>query len=84
VIIFKGGNNKMTTNNIWKPKHKVWFKKNDDDKLGEEWGECEECGRHAEVKHNECPECRKMNYGYSQGAVTLKSYKNWEKNWKKK
>ena len=37
---------------IWKPKHKVWFKKNDDDELGkgeskeekESMGDCPGCG----------------------------------------
>ena len=46
-------------------------------------GKCKTCGRNVtrDLKRGDCSECAKMNYMYSQGAVTFKGFKEWEKNW---
>jgi len=45
---------------------------------------CKQCGRNFIGKYSRngyCSECSRMEYLYSQGAVTIDTWKKWKKSW---
>jgi predicted nucleic acid-binding Zn-ribbon protein len=47
-----------------------------------EYRKCTMCGRNYKgLSKIMCPECARMNYMYNQGAITLETWKKWEKSW---
>lgn len=46
-------------------------------------GKCKMCGRNytKPLIRGKCGVCARANYMYNQGAITTKSFKDWEKKW---
>ena len=44
---------------------------------------CSECGRFSDTFKGKCAYCSKLNYLYSQGALTLKTYNKLMGDWVK-
>jgi len=45
---------------------------------------CVECGRFSDCYKSVCSYCSRLNYGYSQGAITLETYNKYMDAWKTK
>jgi len=43
---------------------------------------CKECGRNADCFKDMCSYCSRLDFAYSQGAITLKTYNKLISEWK--